>query len=36
LKVSEYCEIESGALILLAQDLFNSARVLVSRFEAEE
>jgi hypothetical protein len=35
-KVSEYCEIESGALILLAQDLFKSARVLVSRFEAEE
>lgn len=35
-KVSEYCEIESGELILLAQDLFKSARVLVSRFEAEE
>jgi len=35
-KVSEYCEIESGELILLAPELFKSARVLVSRFEAEE
>lgn len=35
-KVSEYCGIESGELILLAPELFKSARVLVSRFEAEE
>ena len=35
-KVSEYCEIESGELILLAPELFKSAMVLVSRFEAEE
>jgi hypothetical protein len=35
-KVSEYCGIESGELILFAPELFKSARVLVSRFEAEE
>jgi len=35
-KVSKYCEIESGELILLAPELFKSAKVLVSRFEAEE
>jgi len=35
-KVSEYCRIESGELILLASELFKSGRALVSRFEAEE
>ena len=35
-KVSLYCEIESGELILSAPELFKSAMVLVSRFEAED
>jgi hypothetical protein len=35
-KVSEYCEVESGELILLAPELYKSAKMLVSRFKAEE
>jgi hypothetical protein len=35
-KVSEYCEIESGELILLAPELFRMAMTLVSTFKAEE
>jgi hypothetical protein len=35
-KVSEYCDIESGELILLAPELFRMAMTLVSTFKAEE
>lgn len=34
-KVSEYCEIEGGILLILIPELFRSAMLLVSTFEAE-
>jgi hypothetical protein len=34
-KVSEYCEIEGGILLVLIPELFRSAMLLVSTFEAE-